>query len=604
MIRVSLTLALAAMSSPALAGSAAPGAITTATAPVTILGAAASPIVVDGRIRVDSAMPRVMPAANRAAYRSIFTAIRDGRFAEAASVLDTMPSAGLLTATARAELWLASGGPKPSAEALSAWLTANSDFPQAERLAAIAHEMGLADVPAPPQVLGLLPVNTASREKPRPNRADTEASAFIAEVRPLLAADKPDEAEAILQGASLSSDIRTEWQQRIAWTYYLAGDDGRALSLATQAAGGSGEWAAMGSWVAGLASFRSGDCSRAASHFAHVASAAHSDDLAAAGQFWTARAETACGWPQRVSARLRSAARYDNSFYGLLARRMLGIDPPPPPRRPDFLLADWRHVDDLPGARRAAALAEIGELGLADRELRYLAMTGLARNHVALTYLAAKLNLPATQYWLSHNAPPGVVPPVATRYPAPEWVPSRGWRVDRSLVYAHALQESRFVTDAKSRTGARGIMQLMPGTARQVAASMALPAADDRLTDPAFNIECGQTYLEELRDSPWTGGLLPKVIAAYNAGPGSVKRWNEQLRDNSDPLLFIESIPFEETRHYVEVVLRNYWMYQQGEGASSSSLDALAQGMWPRFPGLPGRTAIRIDSARPFASAD
>src|SRR3546814_12749461 len=82
------------------------------------------------------------------------------------------------------------------------------------------------------------------------------------------------------------------------------------------------------------------------------------------------------GGPDLVSPRLRSAARHVDSFYGLLARRSLGIEPPPRTPKPDFLLADWQHVDQLPCARRAAALVEIGELGLADRELRHLAMLG------------------------------------------------------------------------------------------------------------------------------------------------------------------------------------------------------------------------------------
>src|SRR3546814_2699589 len=77
----------------------------------------------------------------------------------------------------------------------------------------------------------------------------------------------------------------------------------------------------MANWVAGLAAFRSDDCTRAAGHFARVATAAHSKDLAAAGEFWAARADTACGRPDRVTARLRAAARYDDAFYGLLARR-------------------------------------------------------------------------------------------------------------------------------------------------------------------------------------------------------------------------------------------------------------------------------------------
>src|SRR3546814_14873066 len=108
------------------------------------------------------------------------------------------------------------------------------------------------------------------------------------------------------------------------------------------------------------------------------------------------------------------------------------IEPPPRTPKPDVLLADWKHVDQLPGARRAAALVEIGELGLADRELRHLAMIGPAQNHVALTYLADKLNLTAPQFWLSHNATTGVKPHIFRRYPAPEWAPSRGWRADQS----------------------------------------------------------------------------------------------------------------------------------------------------------------------------
>ena len=583
---------IAAFPSPASADRAQPPAATP------------GPIIVDGRARVDSRMPDQMTPAQRAAYRRIFTLIRGNQFAAAAAALNTMPSNGLLTGTGWAELWLAAGSPSASAGALSGWLSTNIALPQAERIAALAHRAGVQDVPALPPRRGLQRVGGAGREKPRPARADAATAAFAAHVRPLLMANRVAEAADLLERTSLDSESRTQWTQRIAWAWYNAGDDRRALVLAQKAAGDGGEWSAMANWVAGLSAFRSRQYALAARYFSSVASNAHSGDLAAAGHFWAARAFIASGRPDLVSPRLRSAARHVDSFYGLLARRSLGIEPPPRTPKPDFLLADWKHVDQLPGARRAAALVEIGELGLADRELRHLAMIGPAQNHVALTYLAAKLNLPATQFWLSHNAPAGVTPPIFSRYPAPEWAPSRGWRVDRSLVYAHALQESRFVTDARSHAGARGVMQLMPGTARQIAGTSSLPSDESSLADPSFNIEFGQTYLEELRDSPWTGGLLPKVIAAYNAGPGSVKKWNEELRDGNDPLLFIESIPFVETRHYVEVVLRNYWMYQQGDGAEAESLDALAQGMWPRFPGLPGQSAIRVDPVRPVASAN
>ena len=110
-------------------------------------------------------------------------------------------------------------------------------------------------------------------------------------------------------------------------------------------------------------------------------------------------------------------------------------------------------------------------------------------------------------------------------------------------------------------------------------------------------MEYGQSYLEYLRDLPRTGGLLPKVIASYNAGPAPIAAWNARF-DQSDPLLYIESIPYWETRGYVPIILRNYWIYEDRGGDRSPSRRALAPGLWPRFPGLPGATAVRIEPSR------
>src|SRR3546814_6742505 len=126
-------------------------------------------------------------------------------------------------------------------------------------------------------------------------------------------------------------------------------------------------------------------------------------------------------------------------------------------------------------------------------------------------------------------------------------------------------------------------MQIMPAAAIDIgrAHGRVIDRAD--LTRPSTNIEVGQSYLEQLRDQACTGGLLPKVIAAYNAGPVPVSAWNASTRDNGDPLLYIESIPYWETRGYVTTVLRNYWIYEGETGKKGSpSRAALAQGMWPR----------------------
>jgi soluble lytic murein transglycosylase-like protein len=193
---------------------------------------------------------------------------------------------------------------------------------------------------------------------------------------------------------------------------------------------------------------------------------------------------------------------------------------------------------------------------------------------------------------------------MAARYPVPDWKPVRGWRVDRPLVYAHTLQESGFRVDAVSPAGATGLMQVRPGTAGDIARNRGESFDPRQLTEPSFNIEYGQSYLEYLRDYSATGGLLPKVIAAYNAGPAPVAEWNARAFDGGDPLLYIESIPYWETRGYVPIILRNYWIYEEEAGRSrSSSREALVQGMWPRFPGMKGATAVRI-TPRSYATAE
>jgi soluble lytic murein transglycosylase-like protein len=110
------------------------------------------------------------------------------------------------------------------------------------------------------------------------------------------------------------------------------------------------------------------------------------------------------------------------------------------------------------------------------------------------------------------------------------------------------------------------------------------------------NLAFGQQHLQLLRNAPGTQGLLPKVIAAYNAGLLPVTRWNTEIRDKGDPLLWIESVPYWETRGYVNIVLKNYWMYERQAGGPSESRIALAQAMWPTFPDLAGSQAVRMAS--------
>ncbi len=581
------------------------------TAPTTPTGDTILTVTADrpGITARQRAVPPQLSAADRAAYAQIFRDIDAGRFSKAEAGLAAI-GPGLLTESARAQLIIARGVGKASRADLAGWLTSNRDLPQAPRIMQLAARLPAPDATPFPSLPLARPFRTVTYAAP----AELSAfdSAFVSGIKPLVQADRNAEAEDRWRAASntLSNGVRTEWAQRIGWSYYSANDNAAALQLGIEAAkglSGPGNYAALGAWTAGLAAFRTGKYDMAAKMFDLVATKNPNTDLASAAAFWSSRAWLAAGQPENVAPRLEiAAAKAPNSFYGLLARRSLGLAPLQDWAEPDFITADWNVLKALPGARRAAALMEIGQIGLGDRELRFLAQTAPETAYPALLRLAARLGLPATQYQLATRPPVGIEAPLSARYPAPDWVPARGWRVDRGLVFAHALQESTFVTTATSKAGAKGLMQLMPGTARQVKAEMTSAAqvtgaADvvGDLTDPAFNIEVGQTYLETLRDMGLTQGLLPKVVAAYNAGPGSVQRWNATLDDRGDPLLFIESIPFKETRHYVEVVIRNFWMYQLRDGTPATSMDALAAGLWPRFPGMPGAPGIKR-AAMPF----
>lgn len=547
----------------------------------------------------ERSVPRQLNAADRAQYIRIFRDIDAGRLTAAEKALAAMPRR-VLHSAAEARILVARGS-KASRARMVAWLKDNPAAPDAPAIARLARRSGADTLPPLVETKQLLPVRLTPPLSLRsaPTESAIERS-FATQARAALTADQPLTIESMLDrdGAQLSSDVQSEWAQRAAWNAYLALDDATAERLGKRAASGTSEWAAMGHWVAALAAFRQNDCEVAAKHFDAIGDVyAASPDLRAAGAYWAARSHVRCGRPWNASARLRDAVgRAASSFYGLLAAEALGVQHGIDWREPDFIQADWTTLRNYPGAQRAAALVEIGELGLADRELRQLAVATSNDSYEPILRLAARLDLPATQYWLAQNPPPGMMPPMSARFPTPNWEPVRGWRVDRSLVFAHVLQESKFITTARSGAGAKGVMQLMPGTARDVARAIDIQHKDDLLSDPAYNVEYGQSYLEMLRDSPHTGGLLPKIIAAYNAGPGAVMKWNAgAVRDNDDVLLFMESIPFYETRHYVGVVMRNLWLYQMkdaaqnGDAPAMASITQMAGNQWPKLQSVGAR---------------
>ena len=548
-----------------------------------------------------SAVPKLLSEAERAYYRELFGAIKRQEWPHV-QALFAQKADGPLHGTARAEYFLAQGSPRIELEALNVWLAANITLPEAEQIAALAAKRGATALPALPQPQPLVAQpGSARRARPRSITDGTMLQATANAINDKIKTDDPDGARGLLDAAdpALSPEARAEWRQKVAWAYYINNRDADAYSLAVGGAEGlsapvAGAWVAEDWWTAGLAAWRSGDCQKSIEAFTNAATAASNPELAAAGYYWQARAAVRCHAPEQASAPLRAAARLDETLYGMLAAEQLGLKLPATHAAPDFTAADWQGLRETPNVRVAVALAEIGEDGLADDVLRHQARIGLPEQYQPLSRLARDLGLPSTQLWMAYNAPAGGQPAPASRYPTPKWSPANGWHVDPALVFAHTLQESQFRANVVSGAGARGLMQIMPAAARDHAAGLGVSGSVSDLTRPEINLAFGQEHLQALKNSTATQGLLPKVVAAYNAGVGPVLRWNTQIHDGGDPLLWMESVPYWETRYYVANVLRNYWMYERQAGGPSQSRVALSEGLWPGFPGLEGSAAVRV----------
>ena len=542
------------------------------------------------------AVPTLLSQDDRSYYRDLFAAIDAAQWPKVQQMFAQRP-AGPLHQVALAEYYLAPTSPKIELDALNAWLAMGTQLPQSERIVALAQKRGGTALPMLPSVNTFVSVpSRARRERPRETGDGTMPGAVAGAIQRKIKDDDAPGAKALLDGidTQLSPNARAEWRSKVSWSFYVINDDANAYTLGQAALDGAGPWMAEGVWISALAAWRLGDCRAAGDAFARSAQLSTNPELTAAGFYWQSRALVRCRQPELAAAPLWAAARMDETLYGMLAAEQLGTDLPKGHETPDFSQADWQELRDVPNVRAAVALAEIGKDALADDVLRHQARIGRPAQFGALSRLARSLGTPGTQLWMAYNVPQGTKPEPASRFPTPRWTPVTGWKVDPALVYAHTLQESVFRAGVVSPAGARGLMQIMPSAARDHAASLGVSGNASDLGKPEVNLAFGQQHLQMLRDSPGTQGLLPKVMAAYNAGLTPVTRWNSQIKDQGDPLLWIESVPYWETRGYVNIVLRNYWMYERQAGGPSESRMALAQGMWPTFPGLSGSTGVRM----------
>jgi hypothetical protein len=301
---------------------------------------------------------------------------------------------------------------------------------------------------------------------------------------------------------------------------------------------------------------------------------AETSKMGAAAAFWAGRVAQRSGDRGAFAVWMRRAALERHTFYGLIAQRALG---PSLACIPDATLgnADLEALVTTPQGRRAFALLQVGEKRLAEAELRALwtdtAQDGVFDRSIGLTARAVGFTQLANEIEQK-----GAVQPNGTTLVRLQ--PASGFLVDPPLVYALVRHESNFRASAVSPSGARGLMQIMPRTAHAVAGSQA-----NRLQDPAVNLSIGQQYLLTLADDEAVDGDLIRLLAGYGQGQGGLRKWVDAVRDDGDPLMFIEAIPNPNTRAFVEDELMYSWRYASDLRLPATSLDALAFGRYPRL---------------------
>ncbi|WP_349370196.1 transglycosylase SLT domain-containing protein [Salinarimonas sp.] len=409
-----------------------------------------------------------------------------------------------------------------------------------------------------------------------PARLQAEPSVLFSRLKLLRHEQRYDEAARLLSGAPKEIDLVIDgdawWNERriVARSTLEAGDVARAYAIAANHAAQSPAEIIEAEWTAGWIALRFLEAPGvAAGHFARAAEEATLPISVSRVAYWRGRAAEAQGEEETAREHYGTAAAHPIAYYGQLALEALG-ETTLPIRAPDVDMEAARTaLAELPAAR---ALALLHEAGLGERAIPLYAALGASLEDAgliaALGEAAVEREDPRGLLALGKAAVYRGLPLDLYAYPTlgiPPFEPATE-AVDPALVYAIARQESAFHPRAVSHAGARGLMQLMPATARATARRFGLAYAPERLlSDPAYNATLGSAHLAELIED-W-GGSYVLTFAAYNAGGGAVQRWLDRFGDPRggavDPIDWVEMISFPETRNYVQRVMENFQVYRR-----------------------------------------
>lgn len=375
--------------------------------------------------------------------------------------------------------------------------------------------------------------------------------------------------------AAVLGDVDAWWVERRIIARHSIGirrrDSAKAAYQIARAHGfRSGEGAIEGEFLAGWIALRyMKDPATGLKHFQRLGQVAESRTEKARARYWTGRALEALDRKSEAKSSYREASQYSTIYYGQLAREKIGLGKVPEEiERGEASPQARARIDKDEVVRAFMMVAEAGS-----KNDLYMFLWSFANRFDT----ADDMNAVASICWTQGGATMAVRLAKAASarnididswsYPVralPDWK-QIGKPVEKSLVFALSRQESEFNPTAGSKVGAQGLMQIMPATAKIIAKQYGLPYKDGKLTaDPAWNVKLGAAHLGDLIED--FGGSYVLTLVAYNAGPRRSREWVAEYGDlrtgEVDPIDWVESIPFQETRQYVQKVLQNLHVYR------------------------------------------
>jgi soluble lytic murein transglycosylase len=299
-------------------------------------------------------------------------------------------------------------------------------------------------------------------------------------------------------------------------------------------------------------------------HFQTLYDGVATDVSKSRAAYWLGRTHETAGRGKEAGEWYGRAAAFGQTFYGQLAARKL---PGTAARLPSDPVASATDRQALGGRELVTMARYLGQAGDFERSrpflLRLARMVSAPGETALLAQLAVELKRPDVALTVARRATENGVVLFDTAFPVVDLGTTGS--IERALALAVTRQESSFNAAAISPSGALGLMQLLPGTARDVAGRLGVPFIQDKLTrDPGYNVQLGSQYLAEMLQR--FGGSYELALAAYNAGPNRVARWLESVGDpragKIDMVDWIEMIPFRETRNYVQRIMEGVAVYR------------------------------------------